>query len=81
MIFLRQIAARDCKWRQGTANGGKGVYTHIADFYRFRGTDYTGIQLLGNFRGSEDSFRMQIPTSLLVKIVKVQRKIRFTPFQ
>lgn len=27
-----QIAARDCKWRQGTAKGGKGVYTHIADF-------------------------------------------------
>ena len=30
MIFLRQIVARDCKGRQGTANGGKGVYTHIA---------------------------------------------------
>lgn len=56
-------------------------YTEKEEKYPYRGTDYTGIQLLGNFRGSEDSFRMQILTSLLVKIVKVQRKIRFTPLQ
>ena len=47
-----QIAARDCKGRQGTANGGKGVYTHIADFYRSRGTDYTENRSFCLFRGS-----------------------------
>ena len=52
MIFLRQIAAKDCKGRQGTANGGKGVYTHIADFYRSRGTDYTENRSFCLFRGS-----------------------------
>ena len=46
-----QMAARDCKLRQGTAKGGKGVYTHIADFCRSRGTDYTENRSFCLFRG------------------------------
>lgn len=47
-----QRAASDFKLRQGAAKDGKGVYTHIADFYRSRGTDYTENRSFCLFRGS-----------------------------